>query len=1031
MRYFFKLVYLSGLILSAVNPATFAAEKADFFAGQDIHLAGDKMTVSNTGQDQQVLIFDGDFSLEIGDSSLSSDESAVWIETQRFDYRGTERVDYKVRVYLQGSVKVSQGHDRKLNQTKEVIIENGKSLVVHFFVGGEIFATANERSVIPEDRLDTIPVFMNAKKAMTPVRAKLKVAPEAMVPSYKNEISMVDEKFGKPVEHPLKVSDYFEIDKIRAMSQAEPGVIDPNAPQPVADSNGMQNVAASEKPKGQYRYPVNISGLLGQKPQIRVTELEDGSKVATIIGRFYLWQKKNEKGDMLEFQADNGVMFIGDGDFSKNKPQDGSGRLAGGNIDAVYLRGNIIATEEERTIRAHELFFDFVNNRALAIKAEMQTFDTERSIPVYVRAAKIQQVYENVFKAENIVLTSSEFYAPQVSMTASQLVMTDLRGVDKRVEGLPADSEFDVVIRDVQMKAGDFTYFAWPKIRTNLERPDVPIRRIHVGNDSDFGTFVETRWYLSRVLGLREPEGVDSSLLLDYFGERGTGAGVVIDYIRPDYFGGIGTYIIDDRGQDDLGRTSNRKNLEPEADIRGRITARHRHYLPYNWQATLEVGYLSDEHFLESYYRSEFNDAKAQETLLHLKRLQDNWAFSFLSKVRINDFQSELEELPTAEFHYKGVSLWNQKLTYYGDTQLSRLRNRLRDDSTSNADQDFFTYFTTRHELDMPLRYESINFVPFAATTYSVDDSERFDTLIDNNPSPDPQSKVLLSEIGLRTATMFWKDDPTFRSKFWDVDGLRHIIRPHAETMAYFEDEDEIEMRNVANVGISQRWETRRGPASRRRTLDWMRLDVDATFLSDTQDSSISNAYGPAKFIWNDPAIPVFTRRDTTLFGMVRDSINADYIWRMTDTTTILSDMNFDTEAGKVQQYNIGIAKYVYPDISYYIGSRYLRPVIVSVPDDDIFERGSNSLIGSITYAINNRYTLILSEEYNFDYEKNVRTEVALLRRYHRVFYGLTLSIDESREENSIVFSIWPQGVKDLTFGERKLASFRDGILEN
>ena len=61
----------------------------------------------------------------------------------------------------------------------------------------------------------------------------------------------------------------------------------------------------------------------------------------------------------------------------------------------------------------------------------------------------------------------------------------------------------------------------------------------------------------------------------------------------------------------------------------------------------------------------------------------------------------------------------------------------------------------------------------------------------------------------------------------------------------------------------------------------------------------------------------------------------------------------------------------------------------------------------------------------------NVRTEFALLRRYHRLYAGLTLSIDESREENSIMFSIWPQGVKDLTFGDRRYASFRDGILEN
>jgi hypothetical protein len=333
------------------------------------------------------------------------------------------------------------------------------------------------------------------------------------------------------------------------------------------------------------------------------------------------------------------------------------------------------------------------------------------------------------------------------------------------------------------------------------------------------------------------------------------------------------------------------------------------------------------------------------------------------------------------------------------------------------------------------LRMGSINVVPFVAGSYSIDDQDGFTKNIDNSVSSTPEEKALLGEVGVRVSTLFWKEDGTFRSEFWDVDGLRHTIKPHFEAVTYEGDSDVIEMRDFVNFGLSQRWQTRRGSADKRRTVDWMRLDADATFLSDTEDSSISpplpNSYGPARFIWNDPSIPVFTRRDDTLWGMVRDSVNLDYLWRMSDTTVFLSDLNYDSVDGVVQQFNAGIARYVYPDISYYIGSRYFRPVTIDVPSADVFEEGSNSVIGSITYALNNRYTFIVSEEYNFDYGNNVRTEFALLRRYHRLYAGLTLSIDESREENSIMFSIWPQGIKDLTFGDRRYASFRDGILED
>lgn len=1025
-----QIFVLVSLLAALGSTFVFASEKGDFFAGQDIHLAASNMIVFpavSEDSDKQVIIFEKDFSLAIGSSLVTGDRALVWLDTKRSQYRGAESVDYDVRVYLEGNVRAIEGKGAKATEVKDAVIEKGQSLVVHFFVSGEVFATADEVSTGILSALGSVPIYQRAVKAARPLRSEPRIAAEAMVPQYKDNITYIQEKFGEPVKNPLRVSEFFEIAEIADL---------PDSSEDVAESPSTAEIEEVTPPQeqGEYRYPVNISGLWQQEPELQTQTLPDDSKIATLIGRFYLWQKKDEKGGLIEFQADNGVIFYGGQDAGKDQ-DDEENKSDGDMIDAVYFRGNIIMTEGSRTIRADELFYDFANHRALVVKAEMRKFDAGRGIPIYIRAAKLQQVSENVFKGEQIVITPSEFYLPQISLTASQLVMTDLTGIDERPDGVADDSKYDAVLSDIRMKVGKSTVFAWPGLRTNFERPDLPIRRASLGHDSDFGTLVETQWYLSRILGLKEPDGVDSSLLVDYLSKRGEGVGVVIDYARQDYFGGVSAYIINDRGQDDLGRT--RENIEPEEKLRGRFTARHRHYLPYDWQATVETSYISDRNFLESYFRTEFNTSKAQETLLHLKRLRDNWAFAFLTKIRINDFESELEEIPTIDFHLKGQSFWENRLTYYGDTRISRLRNRIPDDSAStpSASQQFYTFFTTRHEVDMPLTQGALKLVPFVAGTYSIEDQDGFQTDIDNSTSTDPENKTLLGEGGVRLSTMFWKQYPTIYSEFWDVDGIRHIVKPHAEAVAYSGSDDVIDMRDFVNLGLSQRWQTHRGRKERKRTLDWMRLDVDATFLSDREDDSLAppvpNSYGPARFIWNDPSIPMFTRRDDTLFGMVRDTINSEYLWRISDTTMVLSDLNYDTETGVIQQFNVGLARYIYPDISYYIGSRYLRPSIVSVPSEGVYEEGSNSVIGSITYALNNRYTLIFSEEYNFDYGKNVRTEIALLRRYHRVFYGLTLSVDESRDESSIVFSIWPQGIKDLTFGNRKYASFRDGILED
>jgi hypothetical protein len=110
----------------------------------------------------------------------------------------------------------------------------------------------------------------------------------------------------------------------------------------------------------------------------------------------------------------------------------------------------------------------------------------------------------------------------------------------------------------------------------------------------------------------------------------------------------------------------------------------------------------------------------------------------------------------------------------------------------------------------------------------------------------------------------------------------------------------------------------------------------------------------------------------------------------------------------------------VYPDLSYYLGSRYLRPLIIDVPEDGIYEEGSQSVIGAVTYQLSPRYWVTYSQEYNFDFGKNVRNDFAIIRQYHRLFYSLEMSLDQSRDSSSVMFSVWPEGVKEIAFGSRR-----------
>lgn len=814
---------------------------------------------------------------------------------------------------------------------------------------------------------------------------------------------------------------------------AVPGRAETEASEDIKRQDASPAAAEAETEEPEFKYPLNISPL-GKAPVKIESQDEPGiGKVGTVNARFYLWQKLDEEGGLLEFQADNAVFFWADEQVETDPNKgDSESILPGGSVRAIYLVGDVLVTEGLRTFRAEEIYYDFEKKKMVAIKAVMRTFDPIEGIPIYIRADKIRLLAENQFAADEMTLTTSEFYVPQISISASSIIVTDTTTADEK-QGGATEGSFDAQMRDVRLKAYDTTIFRWPFVRSGLNRPDLPLKSVHMGNDSTWGTSIESRWYLARLLGLQEPDGTDSTLALDYFGKRGLGAGIETEYVGDNYLGRMLGYIIHDSGEDRLGRDSSRKNLEPPRDLRGRFHWQHRHFLPYNWQLTSEVSYMSDENFLEGYYRNEFNVGKEQETVVHLKRIEDNWGLSFLGKARINSFVDQLEELPTSEFHWVGQSFFDDKLTFYSDTQLSRLRQRYASSNNAFGSEEFFTFASTRNEVDMPLAVGKAKVVPFVAGTVVHEDGLGFYRELDGDTAA-RQDNVWFGEAGVRVSTNpYWKVFPDVKSELWDLNQLRHVIRPHLTAAAYTQNESVFEQRDTLNVGISQRLQTKRGFGENRRSVDWMRLDMDVTWVNNSGDASA----GADKFIWNKPFIPSINRfsatvpfgsvsglgvpqqdrRGSHIFGPRRNYFGADYIWRLSDTTAVLSDMNFDMQSGVVQQYNVGVSHLRWPSLQFYLGSRYLRRI-----DNGLGEKGSNAVTFAVTYALDPRYSVVFSQQFDFDYGKTVRNEMTLIRRYHRIYWGLTYSVDASLDRQSIGFSIWPQGVRGVAFGKRKYA---------
>jgi len=972
------LVLLILVLMPPKSGWTAEGDKAAVFAGQDLHLQGQELVSYRLSPVDHVLVFKNGLSLSIGSHQFSADRAVVWLGPKTAGISGSPaaqsasepRIDYQATVYLQDNVSAKKPEGATTTDLSRTVIEQGRTMALQFEVTGGIFIKADSREIADPRVLE---FYREAFESLQAAGVEITSAG------------------AEPREPELQVE---------TISLEQPG----------------QEATEPQGKKPDYKYPLVLSPA--GEAALKV-EWDDKEKIGTVIGRFYLYQKQDEKGGLLELQADNAVIFLSGQRQPAGDRKSGTENILS-DAQAIYMSGDIVLTNGQRTIRADEIYYDFQRKKAIAINAVMRNFDAREGIPIYLRAAKLRQTAENEFAADDVTLTTSEFYLPQISFNSSNITITDTTTTDEQQGEVPKSS-YDAQMHDVRLKMYDMTIFKWPFIRSNMQRPDLPIKSVRMGHDNIWGTFFETRWYLARLLGLQEPEGTDSTLALDYYSERGVGGGIETEYTGENYFGRILGYAIQDSGEDRLGRHSSRKNLEPDQELRGRFHWQHRQFLPYNWQLTAETSYMSDKNFLESFYRSEFNVGKEQETLVHAKRIEDNWGLSFLGKARINDFVNTLEELPSAEFHWTGQSFFDDKLTFYSDTQASRLRQRYASSYIDHDPEQFYSFATTRNEVDMPLTIGKAKVVPFVAGTVAYEDGLGFYRELDGGMA-EGQENVWFGETGIRASTQpYWKVYPNVKSQLWDLNQIRHLIKPYLTAVTYNQNDSVFEQRDTLNVGISQRLQTKRGFDEKQRNVDWMRLDMDVTWVNNPGDASA----GPDKFIWNKPFIPPINtfsreipqqdRRGTDLFGPRRNYFGADYSWLLSDTTAVLSDMNFDMQSGVVQQFNVGFSHMRWPNLQYYIGSRYLRRL-----DNGYGEYGSNAFTFAITYVLDPRYTVVYSQQVDFDYGQVVRSDMTLIRQYHRLYWGLTFSADESLDRQSVVFSLWPQGVPGLAIGERK-----------
>lgn len=754
------------------------------------------------------------------------------------------------------------------------------------------------------------------------------------------------------------------------------------------------------------------------------TVIDEKTGTITITGNVYLSQGLVESGAFVELRADAAVLFLTRQEKTDKKdkeedvltpdqpsptvktpgqPSAGGFATLGGpgqdtGVAGVYLTGDVVLTRGDQMIRASELYYDFENDRALMLDAVMRTNIPGRDIPLYVRAAQIRQLSSTEYMARKARVSTSEFYTPHVHLGAEQIYLTDATPRDEtgQIMGLEAGR---YRAKDVTLNVEGVPVAYWPYSAGDFRREESALQGLRVSYSDDFGMSVQSRWYLFNLLGVEAPKGVEATLLADYFGKRGPAGGLDVNYQDENSFGLFRGYWINDQGEDDLGPF---RDGTIDHENRGRLTWRHREYLPQGWQLTLEGSYISDPHFLEEYFKNEFEEDKDQETLIYLKKQQNNWAFTTLAQWRVLDFLTQTERLPDLGFHWIGQPL-GEIANYYNQSNLGLLHRKVDDRriwedfrfADNDVDSDLTFRGNTRNEIDFPITLGNSRIVPYAMANTGYWDGS----------VTEGSTGRVLGSMGLRSGTQFWRVFEGVTSKLLDVYGLRHVIKPEWTAWVSGSNRDFLDLypfdRMVekaddfygSSLALRQRWQTKRGGPGNWRVVDWIKLDLELNVFGNQPD-------------YQKPIGRFYDYRPES--SVARNHVRSDFSFRLSDTATLLADANWNLNDGSMDLFNVSYAVEYTPRFSYVLGYRRIGPT-----DSNLFALGTN-------YEINSKYRLAVRGYYDIERSKIQTFDVTVVRRWPRWYSALTFGLDNVEEDIHLSLSVWPEGAPNMALGSRR-----------
>jgi len=152
---------------------------------------------------------------------------------------------------------------------------------------------------------------------------------------------------------------------------------------------------------------------------------------------------------------------------------------------------------------------------------------------------------------------------------------------------------------------------------------------------------------------------------------------------------------------------------------------------------------------------------------------------------------------------------------------------------------------------------------------------------------------------------------------------------------------DTLDTVQVAQAGLNQRLQTKRGFPGAQHVVDWMSLDVGGTYFPDPARDNFGQSFG---------------------------LLDYDYVWNFGDRVAFASSGWFDPISGGPKYYNLGL-NFNRPDgTNFFVSYRQADPL------------GSKSLQLSLSYQLNSKYNVNFLSIYDFGLKQSLANQVNFTR---------------------------------------------------